>query len=234
MNIGYGTTQGFTHRNLDYNNQDAVITMEDKGCTIGIVADGCGSGSNSEVGAQLGVKFILKFILNKLQINQNWQINLKNEIQNYSRGITELHLGSLNNFVKDHLLYTIIGFVKEGGKLTIFSCGDGVIIIDNETTIINQDNRPKYVNNELLGEEGGEFVFQELRYTGQSILIGSDGVEDIIEGIRKGEITDYSSITDFIEDISNYNNPIKIPKFLQSYSRNGVLRDDCTLIMLKS
>ena len=44
MKIGFGTIQGFTHRQLDYNNQDAVLVMENDNYTIGVIADGCGSG----------------------------------------------------------------------------------------------------------------------------------------------------------------------------------------------
>ena len=62
---GYATTPGYTHRKLDYNNQDAVLLVEHENYTIGIIADGCGSGANSEVGAQLAVKYLAKLISEK-------------------------------------------------------------------------------------------------------------------------------------------------------------------------
>ena len=67
----------------------------------------------------------------------------------------------------------------------------------------------------------------------QTILIGSDGVEDLIEAINKGLIEEYRDLQEFIRDEKNFSDPIHIPKFLKKYSRNGILRDDCTLIILK-
>ena len=52
--------------------------------------------------------------------------------------------------------------MERNNKVTLFSYGDGVIIIDDQIKIINQDNRPKYVNNELIGNEGGQFIYEEI------------------------------------------------------------------------
>jgi len=233
MKIGYGTIQGAAHRKLDYNNQDAVEVFESENVLIGVVADGCGSGTNSEVGAQLAVKRITKIIYEKIKSNVDWKSNLKSEMQVYSKTLAELHDSSIARFVKDYLLFTLVGFVKIKDQLTLFSYGDGVIVIDGEISIIDQNNRPKYLNNELKNAEGADFEFQELKYKGQKILIGSDGVEDIIEGINKKEITEYSEFNDFVSDESNYTNPIQVSKFLQKYSKSDILKDDCTLIMIK-
>ena len=233
LKIGSGTIQGASHRKLDYNNQDAVLIVEYENLTIGIVADGCGSGSNSEVGAQLAVKKLAKIINEKIKLNSDWKVDLKEEMQSYSKKIAELHDDDISQFVRNFLLYTLIGFVKNGDKITLFSYGDGVIVIDDEIQIIDQNNKPKYLNNELIHSDEGDFVFQELKYTDQKILVGSDGVEDIIDGIRKGKINDYSDFNEFMKDEKNYTNPIQVPKFLQKYSKNGILLDDCTLIMIK-
>lgn len=233
MKIGYGTIQGSAHRKLDYNNQDAVLIFEAEDLLIGIVADGCGSGSNSEVGAQLGVKRITKIIYEKIKSNVDWKKNLKPEMQNYAKTLAELHDVNLAEFVRDYLLFTLVGFVKYEDNITLFSYGDGVIVIDDNISIIDQNNRPKYLNNELKNGEGADFQFQEFKYEGQKILIGSDGVEDIIDGINKKTIVEYSKFNDFISDEFNYSNPIQIPKFLQKYSKSNILKDDCTLIMIK-
>ncbi len=231
MKIGYGSIQGFTHRKLEYNNQDFVLVSENEECNIGLVADGCGSGANSEVGAQLGLKYLLRKITK--QLNSNWQINLKEELQDYSRQIANLHSDKPKEFIKDFLLYTIIGFVETNNKVTLFYYGDGVIIIDDQIKVINQNNQPKYVNNELIGNEGGQFIYEEISLDKQTLVIGSDGIEDFIEGINKGEIEEYKSLIQFINDEDNFNNPIHIPKLLKKYSRKGIIKDDCSLIIMK-
>ncbi|WP_250631271.1 protein phosphatase 2C domain-containing protein [Rhodoflexus caldus] len=52
---------GSSHYKLYYNNQDSYSFYQDRTCILGVVADGCGSGSNSEVGAKLGVDFVVNF-----------------------------------------------------------------------------------------------------------------------------------------------------------------------------
>lgn len=232
MKIGYATIQGASHRKLEYNNQDAVLVQESDDAIIGIVADGCGSGAYSEVGSQLGVKKLAKIIAEKLEAGEDWRTNLKAEMQAYAKALVEMHDWNAPAFVKDYLLFTLVGFVKVKDDLTLFSYGDGVLVVDGAMTIIDQNNRPKYLNNELKGAEGGDFSFQELKYTGQKILVGSDGVEDILDGINSREIQEYESFTEFMNDEANYTNPIHLPKFLQKYARAGVLKDDCSLIML--
>jgi len=231
MKIGYATIQGHTHRNLEYNNQDFVLITENDNFKIGLIADGCGSGSNSEVGAQLGLKFLSKRIIEK--IDSDWKSNLKEDIQRYSKEISEIHSSDSKGFIRDFLLYTIIGFVEKDNILTIFSYGDGVIIIDDKIEIINHDNRPKYLNNELIGNEGGEFIFKEINFENQKIILGSDGLEDLLEGIEKGFVEEYHSLKQFINDTENFTNPTHLPKLLRNHSRKGVLKDDCTLIMIK-
>ncbi|GEM_PF-4980717 len=230
MRIGYATIQGFTHRNLEYNNQDSVLVIENDKFIIGLIADGCGSAPNSEVGAQLGLKYLSKRISER--INSNWKKDLKEDLQNYSMELANLHSNNPQKFINDFLLYTVIGFVAKDNILTVFSYGDGVIIIDTDIEIIDQNNKPKYINNELIGNEAGEFVFKQITFDKQRIVLGSDGLIDLLEGIENGMIEEYQSFEEFINDDDNFINPITLSKLVQKYSRKGVLKDNCTLIML--
>jgi len=207
------------------------LVSENEDFNIGLIADGCGSGSNSEVGAQLGLKYLMQRITK--QVNSDWQTNLKEDLQNYSKKLAQIHSQNPREFIKNFLLYTLVGFVEKDNIMTIFSFGDGVIIVDDQIKIIDQNNRPKYVNNEFIGNEGGEFVYEEILLDQQTVIIGSDGVEDFIEGINSGLIEEYENLAQFVEDEDNFTNPIHVPKLLKKYSRGGVLKDDCSLIVLK-
>lgn len=233
MDINYGTTTGYSHRRLDYNNQDAVFVIENENYSIGIIADGCGSGTNSEVGAQLGVRFIGKMISECIDNRKDWKPVIKHKIHQYSQTFADVHSVNRTDFFRNYLLYTVIGFVKAGDMITIFHCGDGVVAIGEDVNLIDQKNRPKYVNNELVGEPEGEFEFQEFTYSGQHILIGSDGVEDLIRAIEKDEISEFRDVNDFINSEMLFENPIELPRFLQRYSKKGVLKDDSSIIVLR-
>lgn len=231
MKIGFGNIQGATHKKLEYNNQDFVLVSEEENYTLALIADGCGSGANSEVGAQLGLYFIAKFI--KENIHKDWKGNLKNELLIYSQNLAKLHNEDTQTFIKNFLLYTVIGCLIQEDSLTTFSCGDGVIIIDDKVQIIDQNNQPQYFNNALRGGESSDFSFQELKFENQSIVLGSDGLVDLMEGIKQGLIDEYTSLQAFMDDENNFINPIQLPKLLQKYAHRGVLKDDCSIIMIK-
>lgn len=68
-----GSTVGTTHQKLNYNNQDSYELIQTSNYIIGVIADGCGSGHKSEVGAHLGANFACKFISKCIEENKDWQ-----------------------------------------------------------------------------------------------------------------------------------------------------------------
>ena len=232
MKTAYGSISGSVHKRLEYNNQDFVMVTQNEDCIIGLIADGCGSGSNSEVGAQLSLNFISKWLQENSDEN-DWGVHLKKDIQNYSLALSKTHSSEPRQFIKDYLLYTILGFIVRDDIITVFSFGDGVIIMGNEIKIIDQSNRPKYINNELLGDEGGSFEFYDFGLKDQILVLGSDGLLDLIDGIGKGLVDEYRTLDDFTEDNRHFTNPVHLPKLLQKYSNTGQIKDDCSVIILK-
>lgn len=229
MNIAYASIVGSTHRALEYNNQDFVLVKSIADIQICLVADGCGSGSNSEVGAQLALNFIAKTIVE----NNNWQKNLMERLNDYSQNLAEMHSDDSQTFIKNFLLYTIVGCVVRDEKIILFSCGDGVILINENLNVIDQDNRPRYLNNSLISNTSAQIEFQQVDLNTHSILIGTDGVEDLINGIESEKVNEYSSLTELINDEFILSNPVRLPKLLQKYSRKGILKDDCSLVIIK-
>lgn len=232
MKIADASIIGSIHRNLNYNNQDALHIIEEENFTIGIVADGCGSGSYSEVGARLGVSFIANYIHQSLLEGKNWKNDLAQKIANYTQHLSDLHTNNTRSFVHDFCLYTIIGVVIQKGKVTFFSSGDGIFGIGNDLNIIDQNNRPKYINNHFLKDEKSQFEFWEKEVNNNEfIFIGTDGVEDFIEGIKKGEVEEYKSFYQFLTDENMYKNPVFFSKLFEKYSQQELLRDDTSMIV---
>ncbi len=231
MKIGYATIQGYTHRKLEYNNQDSVGVFQYENCKIGIITDGCGSAPHSEVGAQLAIPFIARFI--KDNIEGDWKSRLKPALLDYASKLAELHSNHPEEFIRNFLLYTIVGFVEVNHQITIFTAGDGVVIFDGKVNVIDQQNRPKYINNELLGKPSGDFSFQDFPVRENRIILGSDGLEDLLEAIAENKIEEYSDRLDFEKDDTLYDHPIALPKLLQKYARNGIIKDDCSIIMIQ-
>lgn len=231
MNIADASIIGSVHRNLNYNNQDALQIIQENHFTIGVVADGCGSGPYSEIGARLGVSFITNYIRQALLSGRDWKNNLADEIADYTQKLSDLHTNDVKGFVRNYALYTIIGVVIQDGKVTFFSSGDGVIGVGNDINVINQNNRPKYINNHFYKNEKNQFEFWEKEVIDEVIFIGTDGVEDFIEGIQKGEVDEYISFEGFVTDQNMFQNPVFFSKLFEKYSQKELLKDDTSMII---
>ena len=233
MHIASASTQGHTHRTLGYNNQDAYFVDSNETRHICIVADGCGSGSNSEVGAQLAVRFVAKYISDALEKGINWQAGLKTALLRQAQQLAQQHANNTKSFVRDYLLFTIVGCVSDAEQITLFWSGDGVLGVNDAIEIIDQNNRPKYINNELKGARASEFEFRQLPLEGQRLLIATDGFEDVMAGVNSGEISEYGSVEDLLKDAAVFDDPVYLSKLFHKYAERGVIRDDCTLVVLK-
>src|SRR3989338_6242050 len=124
------------------NRQDAHLTFEGnlsgKKVGIGIVTDGCSEGNNSETGATLGANFLIREI--KVLIEQGVPLKVLPNVL-YSRLLDFLRLLVGNyvfdnpsdrvNFIKNTLLFTVVGFIVTDEASLIFYAGDGTIVIDD-------------------------------------------------------------------------------------------------------
>src|SRR6266851_3553756 len=127
---------------LDARNcQDALssITFEinSKSYVAGVVADGCGGGKHSEVGAQLAVQFIPREIRRLVKNGLSLE-----PIPN--------HLFELVHFVNHHFLFTVLGFIVGPEQTLVFAAGDGIVIINDDIHLRDQHNAPAYIGYHLI------------------------------------------------------------------------------------
>jgi len=61
--IAGGSVPGRRHRMAGRNNQDAFAWAARDGALVAVVSDGCGSGTHSEVGAQIGARLVVRAAL---------------------------------------------------------------------------------------------------------------------------------------------------------------------------
>jgi hypothetical protein len=153
-----GIVTGRAHLLFGINCQDSLnhttFIHKDEEYIVGVVCDGCGEGARSEVGAHLASKFLVQ------RIEQGIKDGLSTEaiisvplfywLVEYLRIIvSRMDMWSMTasdkvTFIKDHLLFTAIGFVVGPRKTTIFSIGDGVIQINDDLVVIDEGNMPLY------------------------------------------------------------------------------------------
>lgn len=228
------------------NNQDAYYLHEDDRMTIGIVADGCGSGNKSEVGAQIGVRLLGELIRESADRSLSAS---RDTITEWER-LRILLLGQLSvlaqamkgrsftGIVGDYFLFSILGFIILPKITAIFHCGDGTFVIDEKMTKIGPfvDNAPPYVSYGLLGYEAHPLqvtTFPTDSVT--SIAVSTDGV-DYIPNFEQ-------VLTGWTGTDALYSNPdllrrklalMNLEKVHDGILAPGPLKDDTTLIIARN
>jgi len=258
--LASGTITGRNHNQRGMNNQDAFYSLADAQTAIAVVGDGCGSCSHSEVGAKLGVRFVVEAIANQIAepINpefwQRLQANILGKLHNLALtlgGDTQEKLGEI---VKDYLLFTIVGAIITPTETAIFAIGDGAIAINGKVLVIEEfpNNAPPYLAYGLLGAPVNLQIYGLLPTAEvNSLLIATDGIQDLIESQAKmlpGKSEIVGNIDQFWQEDRYFQNPDAIRRKLALINREvvkpnwqeqrldrsgGLLSDDTTLITIR-
>ena len=251
---------GSHHRSVNKNNQDAVVVVENDEITVGIVADGCGSGAHSEVGARLGALFAANFLASRAGQSTDFAAlleELKRELLAYLGTICSTGVEK-TEFVFSHLLFTLVGFVITSDKVCVFRAGDGVAIVNDEKLVFDENNMPRYLSFGLLREEkddkgapastrlsnrgerfGFEIVKEMARDELNCLLVATDGFQEIFENSEQeftllGEVKTVGSFID-LSNSKYLHNKSFLQKRLNVIGVNqGLLYDDTTAILVKS
>lgn len=218
-----GLATGYSHRQLHYNCQDAYALHKEDGFIVGVVADGCGSGSNSEVGAQLGAAFAMNFLVRHCRRQEFDATFLLQHLVEYLHQLRDLHQpANPANFVENYLLFTLLGFVVTPKRTHIFHSGDGYLGVNGVIRSIDHGNRPRYIGLHLIGERGAMLTESLNTADLQSLLIGTDGLRDWPDDLQQicGE-------DEFFE------NEIALSKRLTGLAVEGTLKDDAAVVLLR-
>jgi hypothetical protein len=215
-----GSVTGRSHLRVGKNNQDAYygVCLEDY--SIAVVCDGCGSGNSSEVGAKIGAKLVVSAISKMLKDHRLPSKEFWEEVRQYILGkLQNLALAMDSNgtlfktIIHHYFLFTIVGVLITKTGVTIFSIGDGVIIINGKIKQLGPfaKNAPPYLAYSLLitqnihpkiDDSQWQFQIQNQLPTNQvkSILIGTDGVIDLIK-VAKCNLPGHSA---YVGEISQF------------------------------
>jgi len=215
-NVNKAMIIGRDHVLFKTNKQDFCATLIDKQHVYGIICDGCGSGQFTEVGACLFGNLILNNLslgalddyyspfkedVDAFTANTSQQI-----ISNVVKGIIEptsykfindllrgLRIDDIQDqikFIDEYLLTTFIFGIVLSDYIIIGHCGDGVIIIDDNATIIHQDGGPHYLMydnvprqalvNQPTKLQGLQISMYDIKVVNK-IAIGSDGLIPLVE-----------------------------------------------------
>jgi len=246
------------------NNHDAFTWRTGKDFMVAVVCDGCGSGEHSEVGAKIGAEFVAKRIAARFGPEMMWfyESSVPSLLSQTQEGLIKLiseiarGMGSeedLERIVENYFLFTIVGVLVSPDWTVTFSMGDGVLALNGDVHVIPPfpGNAPPYIGNYARARDPGRplanFVRHQVIPTAdvQSILIGSDGVGDLIEAEAMplpGKIDLVGPLAQFWTDDKFIQNPDMIRRRLAvvnrewvdgRHIRKGLLRDDTTLVVIR-
>jgi hypothetical protein len=201
----------------------------------------------------------------------NWQ-QVQQEVLMHLQGLAKAMGGDFFETVQNYFLFTIVGALVTSAGATIFTIGDGVAIANGKSIQLGPfpGNAPPYIAYGLFapssrpsghpspngrgdGGEGWQFqIHQQLPIDEvRSILIGTDGVSDLIEVADRnlpGKSELVGEIGQFWEDDRYFKNPDAIRRQLALINREiakpdwqerrltkevGLLPDDTTLVVMR-
>jgi hypothetical protein len=183
------------------NNQDAFTWDVGKDAFVAVVCDGCGSHPHSEVGAKLGSKMIAKSVMdlvgrNLAGIHQEsfWQRVRDDVLMNIRFNARNMG-NSLSTVVNEYFLFTVMGVLVTEQQTVVFGIGDGVYAVNGSIFTVGPfpNNAPPYLGYGITGSlafakpEMLQFQLHQALATESvsSILIGSDGVTDLISAEQR-------------------------------------------------
>jgi hypothetical protein len=201
--IAGGSVTGKSHVQVGRANQDAFTWYRSDECLIALVADGCGSGKRSEVGAEIGARILTWSLAQRLPGHMQrggalddaalWEeirVGLLAELGKLASALG----GSLGEVVTDYLLFTVVGLCVAGGQACVFSVGDGVIAVNGELRELGPfpRNEPPYLSYGLLDTAEASaplprFSIHRLLPAEEldSVLLGTDGALDVEREARR-------------------------------------------------
>ncbi len=250
LELAGGSVTGRDHVRVGKNNQDAYSWRLDQDSAIAVVCDGCGSGTHSEVGAKLGVRIVVATLQQAVDQNgltldteEVWSNIQQDWLTRLHQWVVQLG-GDRGRTIQDYLLFTIAGVVITPATTTIFALGDGVIAINGAVMRLGPfaNNAPPYLAYDLLAPVATNPSMQ-LRIVQrlptdhlESLLIGSDGVGDLIQVANQslpGRTEPVGEIGQFWQDDRYFRNPDQVRRRLALINREVTILDNSTHRYLK-
>jgi hypothetical protein len=261
-----GSIIGRHHTDIGMNNQDSFSIIEGGENIVAVVCDGCSGGQHSEVGSNLGASMVaselsacgldgtkdVAYTLERVRRLVVDRINLI--VHNSGMPIVEA--------VSNLFLFTIVAAIVGRNNTFIISIGDGLYSINDNVVEIGpfENNAPPYIAYSIVQEYLSNdkkkdlgFCVNEIIPTHEveSLLIGTDGICDLIE-VQGKEIPGKSELVGGVEQFWKqdlfFSNEFAVERRLRLINKESVkmdaerriltrkvghLRDDTTLISIR-
>ncbi|MFY0527709.1 protein phosphatase 2C domain-containing protein [Archangium gephyra] len=246
--LAAATVLGREHARAGRNNQDAFWARASEHGLAAVVTDGCGSGAQSELGAQLGARRVVEGALSLL--GRQVPVESPGFLQQLGADVLcflQALSGELGErAIGEALLFTVVGAVVTPEHTLVFSAGDGLWALNGDVHRLGPfpNNAPPYLAYGLLKPGAVSLKANCLRPTAEvdSLLLGTDGVSDL------AGLAEVGPLSQFWREERYFSNPDALRRRLSLLNREsvradfparrlervpGLLSDDTTLVVLR-
>ena len=217
----FGATHiGRDHLRIGRNNQDGVFTSS----RVAVVTDGCSSQPQSEVGAQLGARFLGQWLSSQSELTHDLPQRATDALSGYLYQ-SVLALGpEVEPLLERFFLFTFLAAVRIGDRGMIFGLGDGAFLVDDDLVHLDSgpDNAPPYCAYRLTNS--GSRPEAQLHFVGPAkrLAVMTDGFHHLE---KQRVLTLTSALSP---------NPLTLQRRLNVLAEAERFTDDATIALLGS
>ncbi len=225
---------GREHVRVARNNQDAVAAMAGEGLSVAVVCDGCGSEARSEVGAQLGARFLAGWL--RVHAGDHPEGHALAEavsgaLASYLRGAAQSldpEPSLLTHTLSRYFLFTWLAAVRTPGRVVVLGQGDGAVVVDDAVLTLESGilNAPEYAAYDLFD---GKRRHPTVHHDGPAarVALCTDGLKDLLT-------SQPTALAPLFEDDVVFRNPVHLQRRLTVLADEQKLHDDATLAISRS
>jgi len=211
---------GRDHQRIGRNNQDGAFAA----ATVAVVTDGCSSQPQSEVGAQLGARFLGHWLSQQTELSQSLPRRATDALTAFLHQ-SSLRLGrELEPILERYFLFTFLAALRVGERAMIFGLGDGGFAVDEEIVRIESgpDNAPPYCAYRLTSS--GSRPEPQLHFFGSAarLAVMTDGLNPL-DPVRLRALMAMAGLE---------KNPLTLQRRLNVLAETERFLDDATLAVL--
>lgn len=213
---------GRDHLRIGRNNQDGVFTSQ----RVAVVTDGCSSQPQSEVGAQLGARFLGHWLTGLSELTTDLPQRATDALSGYLYQ-SVLALGpELEPLLERYFLFTFLAAIRIGDRAMIFGLGDGAFLVDDELLHIDSgpENAPPYCAYRLTSS--GSRPEAQLHFLGPArrLAVMTDGFHQL----------ERARLLVLMEETALHRNPLTLQRRLNVLAQTERFTDDATIALLGS
>lgn len=236
--VAGGTVSGKDHIRSNKNNHDAYHFESSKDMIAGVVCDGCGSGSHSEVGSKIGATLIIQQLFRQYAADEKafgdspiyeTLRRVQRSVLSHIQVLADSMGGSFSETIKNYFLFTALGFVVTRYTSCTFAVGDGILVHDGHETKLEPGqggfNEPDYLSYSIVNtprQSSGIRLITQVSSGMESILVGTDGMHQLAMAAQKnipGKAEKVGPIAQFWKTDRFFKNPYAISHRLNLINR---------------